>query len=123
MTYDASDIKSWIREDLKFTEGRRETVKAGLLERRIPKKVKPEELHVNPDDEFTFPDIGPNDAIIENYSTLARRYFALKEPVYPEPLQVLKLKMGGYMILNGHHRWAGALKARVPTIRIVVSDS
>ena len=33
------DINELIREDLKNMEGRRETVKAGLLEKMVPKKV------------------------------------------------------------------------------------
>ena len=116
------DIKKLIREDLSNMEGRRETVKAGLLEKMVPKKVKTALLHVNPADEFTFPNIGPNIAIVENYCTLARRKYSLGEHVFDEPLQVNKLKEGGYLILNGHHRWAGAIRAGVPTIRIQVTD-
>ena len=42
--------------------------------------------------------------------------------VYPEPIIVNRLKMGDYLILNGHHRWAGAVKAGVPKVRILVTD-
>ena len=59
---------------------------------------------------------------MENYCTLARRSFSLGEKVFDEPLQVNKLKVGGYLILNGHHRWAGVIRAGVPTIRIQVLD-
>ena len=44
------------------------------------------------------------------------------EPVFEEPVLVCKMLMGGYMLQNGHHRWAGAMKARVPTIRIRIMD-
>ena len=117
-----TNLERMIQEDLHNMEGRRETVKAGLLEKLHPKKVKPSVLHVNPSDEFTFPDIGPNAAIVENYCTLARRLYSMGQRVFDEPLQVNKLKQGGYLILNGHHRWAGAIRACVPTIRIQVLD-
>ena len=117
-----TDLEKMIQEDLKKMEGHRETVKASLFEKMLPKKVSPDKLHVNPDDEFTFPNIGPNLAIVENYSVLARRRYSLDEKVFEEPLQVNKLKEGGYLILNGHHRWAGVIRACVPTIRIQILD-
>ena len=46
----ATELEKMIQEDLKKMEGRRETVKAGILEKRIPKKVNPSRLHVNPAD-------------------------------------------------------------------------
>lgn len=122
MPYERSSLQTVIREDLELTEGRREMVKAAPWEKLRPRKMKLSRLHVNPDDEFCFPDIGPNDAIVENYASIARRQWANEERVYDEPLQVVKLKIGEYMILNGHHRWAGALKARVPVIRVLVRD-
>lgn len=121
MAYGTS-LEAMIQEDLKRMEGRREPVKAGFLEKKIPKKVKPSSLHVNPADEFSFPQIGPNASIVENYSTLARRRYSLGEPVFDEPVQVNKLREGEYLILNGHHRWAGVMRAGIPTIRILVTD-
>ena len=118
----ATELEKMIQEDLKKMEGRRETVKPGFFEKMRPKKVKPSRLHVNPADEFTFPNIGPNAAIVENYSALARRRYSLNERVFDEPVQVNKLKEGDYLILNGHHRWAGVIRACVPTIRIQVLD-
>lgn len=117
-----TQLEQMIQEDLKKMEGHRDPVKAGFLEKMGPKKVKPTELHVNPDDEFTFPNIGPNSAIVENYSAIARREYGLNGKVFEEPVQVNKLREGGYLILNGHHRWAGAMRARIPSIRIRVVD-
>lgn len=122
MAYERSFIITRIREDLEKMDELRQVVKAGPFETLLVKKVSPEELHVNPADEFTFPDIGPNESIIENYSQIARRSEALKMEVFEEPILVNKLKNGGYLILNGHHRWAGALKARVKKIRIKVQN-
>ena len=122
MPYERSAFYTRIREDLKLTEGNRELVKAGFLDKLRIRKVPTDQLHVNPVDEFSMPDIGPNEAIIENYSRIARRNQATFRDVFEEPVLVCRMAMGGYMIQNGHHRWAGAVKARVPTIRIQVMD-
>ena len=120
MAYERSAIIVRIREDMEAMQDKREVVKANPIEIMMVKKVSPDVLHVNPNDEFSFPDIGPNESIIENYSQIARRNEALGLNVFDEPIQVNKLKAGGYLILNGHHRWAGAIKARTPKIRIKI---
>ena len=122
MAYGQTNLQAMIQEDLEKMQGRLEPVKAGFLEKRGVKKVRLTELHVNPDDEFSFPNIGPNLSIVENYCSLARRLYSFHEKVFEEPLQVNKLRQGGYLILNGHHRWAGAIRACVPTIRIQIID-
>ena len=98
MAYGKSSFFKVIEEDLDKMKNRRETVPAGFLERAGVKKVPTSQLHVNPKDEFSFPNIGPSDSIIENYSQIARRNQALGKPVYPEPIVVCKLKEGGYLI-------------------------
>ena len=118
-----SDIKKLIREDLEKMEGKRDVVKAGVLDRMLIKKVPPKQLHVNPADEFSFPDIGPNDSIVTNYSQIARRSDSLGEPVFEDPIIVNKLREGGYLILNGHHRWAGAIQAHMKTVRIQITNT
>lgn len=118
-----SDIKKLIREDLEEMDGKRDVVKAGVLDRMLIKKVPPRQLHVNPVDEFSFPDIGPNESIVTNYSQIARRNDSLGEPVFEEPIVVNKLRGGGYLILNGHHRWAGAVQAYVKTVRIQITNT
>lgn len=122
MAYGQTNLQAMIQEDLEKMKGRLNPVKAGFLEKRGIKKVSPTQLHVNPADEFSFPSIGPNLAIVENYSSLARRQYSMGDLVFEEPLQVNKLSQGGYLILNGHHRWAGAIRACVPTIRIKIID-
>ena len=52
-----SDIKKLIREDLEEMDGKRDVVKAGVLDRMLIKKVPPRQLHVNPADEFSFPEV------------------------------------------------------------------
>ena len=44
------------------------------------------------------------------------------EDVFPEPVIVHKMKPDGYMILNGHHRWAAALKTGLSKLRIEITN-
>ena len=120
MAFEKSVMHTRIREDLEKMQDKRETVKPNIFEKLFIKKALTSELHVNPEDEFTYANVGPNDAIMENYRQIARRNSSLGLPVFEEPVQVNKLRQGGYLILNGHHRWAGAVKARIPKVRISI---
>ena len=69
------------------------------------------------------PDIGPNYSIISSYESQFRENMQKNLPYYGlnEPIIVERLHPDGYMIINGHHRWAAALKlgqARIP-VKIV----
>lgn len=122
MSYAPTALASYIEEDLNKMKGKLEPVKVNPLMRLGTKKVSPYELHVNPDDEFSMPNIGPNGSIVDNYCRIARRDDAIGRPVYEEPILVLKLRSEGYMMLNGHHRWAGAIRAGIPKVRISIEN-
>jgi len=122
MAYSPTSLAGFIQEDLEKMEGKREPVKANAFQRFGIKKVSPFELHVNPDDEFSMAHVGPNGSIVENYCSIARRDDAIGRPVYEEPIIVVKLRSEGYMMLNGHHRWAGAIRAGVPKVRISIEN-
>ncbi len=110
-----------MQEDMKRYRDRREAVRVSIIERFMVKKVSPEKLHPNPDDEFTYVNIGPSERIIEEYAQEARMCQARGMPIFDEPIMIQKMEFGGeYIILNGHHRWAAALKARVPTVRVTI---
>lgn len=110
-----------ILDDVERYNGRRQVARASIIDKLLVKKVSPDKLHPNPDDEFSQIKIGPNESIIERYNQLARRSMAMNQPVYDEPIIVQKLaNVDGYLILNGHHRWAGAVKAMVPKVRITI---
>ena len=85
-------------------------VKASLAERMFVKEVPIEKLHPNPDDEFCSPRVGPNYGIISDYEKKFRQYGTMRPHSYDDPIQVEKIEPDGYMILNGHHRWAAALR-------------
>ena len=108
----------YVLDDLEKTEGNRELVRVGFLERRRVRHLSPRELHVNPDDEFTDPNIGPSDRIISEYMDLIRNLQFQHSDIFDEPVLVNRMKAGGYMILNGHHRWAAALQRGLDRLHV-----
>jgi hypothetical protein len=122
MSYEPVDIYKIIKEDLAKMEGKLTPVKVSILTKNFTHYASPHELHVNPDDEFSMPSVGPSESIISNYSSIARTNAARGEKVYPKPIIVYKLSSDGYMMLNGHHRWAGALIAGVKKVHISIEN-
>lgn len=110
----------FIAEEVKRYKGIYVPVKAGILRRAIVRWAPLSKLHPNPDDEFCMPKVGPNYRIISEYMQ-SFRLEAHTRDYCQEPLTVEKVRPDGYLILNGHHRWAAALRmgfSRIP-IRIV----
>ena len=116
-----------IREEVEKVKGIALPVHAGRFERATVRKVKCSRLHPNPNDEFSFPEIGPNEEIVSNYEKEFRilmddpRARMYQKITASDPLIVQKIHPDGYMILNGHHRWIAAIRsgvARLP-VRIV----
>ena len=100
-------------------------VKASALRRLLVKRVPCARLHPNPEDEFCDPAIGPNNQIISGYMEKFRKArkrlddFRDSAEVI-EPIIVEKVHPEGYMILNGHHRWAAALRSGEKKIRVKI---
>ena len=117
-----SSFYPYVREDLAATEGKRKLVKASLFQRLVVRSLPPEEMHVNPDDEFADPAVGPNDRIINEYVHEIPFLKRFDEPIFPSPIMVAKLESDGYMILNGHHRWAAAIKSGLSKVRAAVTN-
>ena len=115
MTIQSGGFQEYLAEEIKKYGGIMIPVKAGLMERLLVKEVEIEKLHPNPDDEFCMPGIGPNDRIISDYMARYHQYGPMKDPDSYEgdPLIVEKVHPDGYMILNGHHRWAAFWKLGV----------
>lgn len=96
-------------------------VHTSLLRRILTKKTRCRNLHPNPEDEFCDPDIGPNYSIISEYQD--RFLNSLKHAGGAwegEPIIVERLHPEGYRILNGHHRWAAALRLGLATLPIKI---
>ena len=116
-----SSLMKRMQEDISHYQDRREAIRAGIIERFTVKKIDPNELHPNPDDEFTYVNIGPSERIIEQYAQEARMRQERKLPIFEEPILIQKMEYNNqYIILNGHHRWAAALKARIPKVRVSI---
>ena len=122
------DLHDFIEAELRKVKGICYPVKAGLLRRLFIRKVAIRKLHPNPDDEFSMPAYGPNDEIVGNYqrdyrqfSMDPRAYRYTEHPIL-EPIQVQRISTGGYMILNGHHRWAAAYLVGRQRMRIQILD-
>ena len=108
-------------------------VPSSLFVRLIRKQLPLSKLHPNPDDEFCFPDIGPNEGIISNYVQTYSRFENDEQGARIagagniEPIIVQKIRPDGYMILNGHHRWAavhrlGWNKIRVQIVNLTLQE-
>ena len=101
-------FSEYLKEELRKYGGIMVPVKAGLPERLLVKKAPVSKLHPNPEDEFSRPEIGPNYSIVTSYIARYKRFKTMSRPeeIAEEPLLVEKVHPDGYMLLNGHHRWA-----------------
>ena len=124
MTPSNTNLQKYIADEVARVKGVCYPVRAGRLERGLVRKVKCGKLHPNPNDEFCFPEIGPNEEIVSRYE---KDFRAIREDADAarfldsgagEPLDVQKIHPDGYMILNGHHRWIAAVRAGVGTLPV-----
>ncbi len=110
-----------IAEEVKQVKGVYVPVKSSLLRCLLVRHTNCSNLHPNPDDEFAKSDIGPNYQIVSKYEKQFRDDLKRTGVYLDDPLIVERIYPSGYLILNGHHRWAAALRMgykRIP-IRIV----
>ena len=84
--------------------------------------LSPKDMHVNPEDEFADPEIGPSDRIINEYMHEVQRLYMERRSLFPSPIVVYKMAKGGYLILNGHHRWAAAIKCGLKKVRATIMN-
>ena len=114
-----TEFEQFLADTLREDQGKLVPVKASLFERMFVKKADPEKLHPNPDDEFCDPEIGPNNEIVSEYVSRIAHSGPDDEP-WEEPLIVEKVHPEGYMLLNGHHRWAAALRTGFSPVGISI---
>ena len=121
-------FQEFLSHELMVMKSESYPLKAGFLERVRKRHARPLDLHPNPDDEFCSPKIGPNPGIISKYqqqfltSSVDRINASVNQYEITKPIEVQKIHPSGYMILNGHHRWAAALRAGVKKVRIHIVD-
>ena len=104
-----SSFYNYVLEEVATYQDDYQVVKAGFLERLVVKSLSPEDMHPNPKDEFVSETVGPNDEIINSYVRQIPMLQRCEKPIFTEPIMVEKMLPKGYLILNGHHRWAAAL--------------
>jgi len=122
MAYSA-DYQKWVLDDIRSYRDIVRPVKSSVITRLFVKKLPVNMLHPNPEDEFCDPKIGPNEGIVSNYiATFAR---ATKRGQKPEmgKLIVEKMSTGGYMLLNGHHRWMPAVKMHLASMPVSIVNT
>lgn len=116
MTDPREDFPAFLKEETEKYKDSMVPVNALALERLLRRKAAPQKLHPNPDDEFSWPSVGPNYGIVGNYEHMYLQYGAMAHsnglPV-EEPLMVQKMLPEGFMLLNGHHRWAAYMRLGV----------
>ena len=116
----ADSLWDRIKSDVaKYSESRAMT-RANFIDILTVRHLSPDKMHANPDDDFCNPKVGPNEEIVDKYIEEARRDMEVGEMSFDEAIMVAKLENGEYMIVNGHHRWAAAIKVGLTQVRVVV---
>lgn len=115
-----TELSEYIAKDLENQKGIYTPVRASLIERLLVKRAPCSKLHPNADDEFSMDSVGPSYEIINDYETRFREAKWMERRVFDEPLLVEKLRPDGYLILNGHHRWAAAMRCKIKKVLIKI---
>ena len=115
-------FEEFIAEEIKQYKGVYVPVKAGLLRRALIRWAPCDKLHPNPDDEFCSPKVGPNYRIVSEYMDSFRRERLHSKRYCEEAVTVEKIRPDGYLILNGHHRWAAAIKYGLSKVRATIMN-
>ena len=109
-----------VQEDVAKYGEKRSVVRASIVDILTVKKLSPAQMHANPDDDFSNPKVGPNEEIVDKYIEEAQQNMMSGMTSFEEPIMVAKMEQGDYMIVNGHHRWAAAVKLGLDKVRVVV---
>ncbi|MCR5650655.1 MAG: ParB/RepB/Spo0J family partition protein [Lachnospiraceae bacterium] len=113
-------IENYVAEQIQKYKGVSMPLKAGMFERTFKRSLRWNRMHPNPADEFCFPDIGPSHRIISEYEKHFRKAMKEGHPLFDEPIMVEKMAPDGYLILNGHHRWAAAMRCGIKKIPVKI---
>lgn len=122
MAYSA-DYQKLVLDDLKTYKDIARPVHASVLERLCIRKLPTKVLHPNPEDEFCNPEIGPNAGIISDYVAEFKLRIKQSEKPVKEKLIIERITTGGYMLLNGHHRWMAAAKMKIDRVPVSIINT
>lgn len=115
-----TQLDIFVAEDIAKQKGVSIPIHASLIERLLVRKAACSNLHPNADDEFSIKSVGPSYRIINEYETKFRDALRMETRVFDEPLTVEKLRPKGYLILNGHHRWAAAMRCGIKRVPVKI---
>ena len=119
-------LENFIESEVSKVKGVYYPVKAGFFRRMLITKASCSKLHPNPNDEFCSPKVGPNNSIfadyVKSYSSFKGNMMAAPSLMgsLRAPITVEKTNPDGYMILNGHHRWAAASQVGIKKLPIQI---
>ena len=115
-----TELERFLEDLINKNKGIHIPVKASVFERLTKKKISCDALRPNPDDEFCVLGVGPSYRIISEYEEKFRRAKQHDMEAIEEPIFVEKMHPEGYMILNGHHRWAAAMRCGIKKIPVKI---
>lgn len=115
-----SEFKEYLNKELEKEVGMYVPVNTSRLQRLFYLNTPCTNLHPNPDDEFSFPDVGPSYRIMSDYQRAYLDSMARGLKPAMEPLVVIRTHPSGFMLINGHHRWGAAMMAGVKKVPIKV---
>ena len=115
-----SEFKEYLKNELEKEVGMYVPVNTSRLQRLFYLNTHCTNLHPNPDDEFSFPDVGPSYRIMSDYQRAYLDSMARGLKPAMEPLIVIRTHPSGFMLINGHHRWGAAMMAGVKKVPIKV---
>lgn len=116
-----TELEAFLASEVAKYQGAAVPIRSGFFRRLLVWRLPVKKLHPNPDDVFCSPEIGPNNGIISEYVADFQRNGGADIRRAEEPVIVERIYPDGYMIVNGHHRWAAARKVgrRWINVRIV----
>ncbi|MBR3734849.1 MAG: ParB-like nuclease domain-containing protein [Lachnospiraceae bacterium] len=120
MAVTKTKLEIYLEEQINKYKGICMPLKAGMLERMMTKKLPCTSMHPNPADEFCHADVGPSYRIIGEYERSIRKNLLHGLDPFEEPIMVEKMHPDGYMILNGHHRWAAAFRCDIKKVPVKI---
>lgn len=95
-------------------------LRSSALRRLLVRHCDCKKMHPNPEDEFSMPEVGPSYRIVSEYVEAFRRAAKTEKEYCNDPVLIERMYPDGYLILNGHHRWAAAMKLGYKKIRVKI---
>ena len=116
-------LEAYVAEEISKYAGIYVPLRSSLFRRILVTKSACKKLHPNPNDEFCDPKVGPSYEVISKYENdIKIKGRSNDEKVFDSPLIVERMYPDGYMILNGHHRWAAAMQMNIKKVPVHITN-